>query len=185
MSNRPEQQQPEQPPSPLPPHLDPKTYPRIITDPTFNIHLTLTYSPLDPSAVLKHVSSPQAGANVLFLGTTRDTFENRPVAQLSYTSYPPLALKSMRRIAEDAVKTHNLTGLVIEHRLGVVPVGEASIAIAVSSGHRAAAWTAGEEVLERCKEGVEIWKREEFVDGGGCWRENRERDGEGNLVTSN
>lgn len=119
---------------------------------------------------------------MLFLGTTRDTFESRPVAQLSYTSYPPLALKSMRRIAEEAVTTHGLTGLVIEHRLGVVPVGEASIAIAVSSGHRAAAWAAGEEVLERCKEGVEIWKREEFVDGGACWRENRERDGEGKLV---
>ncbi|KAE8139585.1 Molybdopterin synthase catalytic subunit [Aspergillus pseudotamarii] len=165
-----------------PAHLDPKTYPRHLTDPAQNIHLELTYSPLDAQSALDKISSPAAGANVLFLGTTRNTFEDRPVAQLSYTAYPPLTLKTLAGIARDAVAKHGLTGIVIAHRLGVVPIREASIVIAVSSGHRRAAWRAGEEVLEICKEKAEIWKREEFVDGAMEWRENRERDGDGNKV---
>ncbi|RMJ20516.1 hypothetical protein PHISP_08614, partial [Aspergillus sp. HF37] len=101
------------------------------------------------------ISSPSAGANVLFLGTTRDSFDERPVTQLSYTTYPPLALKTLQRIAAEAVQKHGLIGLCIAHRLGVVPVGESSIAVAVSAAHRGPAWRAGEEVLELCKERLE------------------------------
>jgi molybdopterin synthase catalytic subunit len=168
--------------SSIPAHLDPSTYPRTHHDATQNIHLTLTYSPLDANTYLAQTSSPTAGANTLFLGTTRDTFEGRSVSQLSYTTYPPLALKTLAAIAGDAVKKHQLKGVSIAHRLGVVPIGEASIAIAVSSGHRAASWRAGEEILEACKERAEIWKREEFVDGGMEWRANADRDAEGNLI---
>lgn len=81
---------------------------------------------------------------------------------------------------------HNLTGISIAHRLGTVPIKEASIAIAVSSGHRRAAWRAGEEVLEQCKEKAEIWKQEVFVgqkEGEGEWRANKDRDGDGNLIS--
>jgi molybdopterin synthase catalytic subunit len=166
----------------LPAHLDPSTYPRTQHDATQNIHLTLTYSPLDANTYLTETSSPAAGANTLFLGTTRDTFEGRSVSQLSYTTYPPLVLKTLTAIAEAAVTKHQLKGVSIAHRLGVVPIGEASIAIAVSAGHRAAAWKAGEEILEACKERAEIWKREEFVDGGMEWRANADRDAEGNLI---
>ncbi|KAB8236996.1 molybdopterin synthase catalytic subunit [Aspergillus alliaceus] len=169
--------------NPTPPHLDPTTYPRHLTDSTLNIYLELTYTPLNPQSALDKISSPAAGANVLFLGTTRNTFGDRPVSQLSYTAYPPLTLKTLSGIARDAVAKHGLTGIVIAHRLGVVPIQEASIVIAVSSGHRGAAWRAGEEVLEVCKEKAEIWKREEFVDGGMEWRENRERDAEGRVVS--
>lgn len=171
----------------IPPHLDPSTYPRTLHFPDSNIHIELTYSPLNTAAILSHVSSPSAGANVLFLGTTRDSFDGRPVAQLSYTSYAPLALKTLTAIARDAVAKHSLTGISIAHRLGTVPVGQASIAIAVSSAHRRAAWRAGEEVLERCKERAEIWKCEVFVgqeEGEGEWRANRDRDGDGNLVVN-
>ncbi|KAF7717039.1 Molybdopterin synthase catalytic subunit [Penicillium ucsense] len=163
-------------------HLDPTTYPRSHHDATQNIHLTLTYSPLDPTTYLAETSSAAAGATTLFLGTTRDTFEGRSVSQLSYTTYPPLALKTLQTIAEAAVHKHQLKGVSIAHRLGVVPIKEASIAIAVSAGHRAAAWRAGEEILEACKEKAEIWKREEFVDGGMEWRANADRDAEGNAV---
>lgn len=166
----------------LPAHLDPTTYPRIHHDPTQNIHITLTYEPLNQTTHLSAVSSPAAGANILFLGTTRDTFEDRPVSQLSYTTYPLLSLKTLASIAEEAVKKYELKGVSIAHRLGVVPIGEASIAIAISSGHRGPGWRAAEEVLEACKERAEIWKREEFVDGGMEWRANAERDAEGHLV---
>ncbi len=64
------------------------------------------------------------------------------------------------------------------HRLGVVPIGDESILIAVSSPHRQAAWRGGEELLEECKEKVEVWKLEEFgVEEGGVWRANRDGAG--------
>lgn len=166
----------------IPSHLDPKTYPRTHADAARNIHVTLTYDVLDANTYLAQTASPAAGANIIFLGTTRDTFEGRAVSQLSYTAYPPLAFKTLARIAENAVETHKLEGVSIAHRLGIVPIGEVSIVIAVSSGHRGAAWRAGEEVLEACKEKAEIWKREEFLDGGMEWRANADRDAEGKLV---
>lgn len=172
----------------LSPHLNPSTYPRTQSNPSLNTHLTLTYTPLNTTEALRLVSSPSAGANILFTGTTRNNFANRPVTQLSYTTYPPLALKTLDRIATEAVKKHGLFGVYIAHRLGVVPVGEASIVVAVSSGHRGPAWRAGEEVLEVCKEKLEVWKREVFGDGQGDgqgegeWRANRDWDREGNLV---
>ncbi|KAL4918608.1 Molybdopterin biosynthesis MoaE [Aspergillus aurantiobrunneus] len=180
------QSQDQDQPDPLPPHLNPSTYPRTLTTthgPAHSpIHLELTYSALSPTAALSMISSPTCGANILFLGTTRDTFDGRPVAQLSYTSYPALALKSLDRIAKDAVERYALGGVYIAHRLGVVPVGEASIVVAVGAGHRGEAWRGAEWVLEVVKERAEVWKREEFVDGGMEWRENRERDAEGNKI---
>lgn len=169
----------------LPPHLDPATYPRTVSLPEQNIHLELTYFSLDANTILSHVSSPAAGANVLFLGTTRNNFDGRPVERLSYESYAPLALRTLGAIAKSAVQKYNLTGLSISHRLGRVPIQEASIAIAVSSGHRRAAWKAGEEVLEECKKKLEIWKREEFVGLApeeGEWRANRDRDADGKVI---
>lgn len=166
---------------PLPPHLDPSTYPRtVIRQP--NTHLTLTYDVLNADTALAKISSPYAGANVLFLGTTRNSFEGRPVSELSYTSYPTLAFKTLENIAADAVEKHSLLGIYIGHRLGVVPIGEASIVVAVSAGHRGPAWRAGEEVLEACKERLEVWKEECFADGGSEWRANREWNREGGNI---
>ena len=70
---------------------------------------------------------------------------------------------------------HGLNAISMVHRLGVVPIGEESILIAVSSAHRQAAWRAGEEALEQCKAKVEVWKLEEFGgEEGGVWRANRD-----------
>jgi molybdopterin synthase catalytic subunit len=165
----------------LPPHLDPSNYPQTRTHPTLNIHLTLTYAALNPTVHINDISSPSAGANLLFLGTTRDNFDHRPVTTLSYTTYPILAFKTLMDIAENAIREHGLLGVSIAHRLGEVPVGECSIVVGVSAGHRGGAFRGGEEVLERCKERVEVWKREIFGDGGSEWRVNTERDRDGNL----
>jgi molybdopterin synthase catalytic subunit len=174
---------------------DPSTYPRRVHLSDEQIYLELTYDILDTNSILSQVSSPSAGANVLFLGTTRDTFDNRAVSQLSYTSYAPLALRTLTEIAREAKKefaaesasgvSSGLIGISIAHRLGVVPISEASIAIAVSAGHRGPAWRAGESLLESCKERLEVWKREEFVGErpeDGRWRANRDTDPEGRLV---
>ena len=80
----------------------------------------------------------------------------------------------MMEIATSLKAKHDLKGIAMVHRLGVVPIGEESILIAVSAPHRQAAWRAGEEALEECKARVEVWKLEEFEDGEGVWRANRD-----------
>jgi molybdopterin synthase catalytic subunit len=97
------------------------------------------------------------------------------VKELQYTSYKPRALQSMLAICKTIHEKHSLTSIAMIHRLGVVPIGEESILITVSSPHRQAAWKAGEEALEECKAKVEIWKKEEFGgQEGGIWRANRD-----------
>jgi molybdopterin synthase catalytic subunit len=108
-------------------------------------------------------------------GTTRDNFGGKPVKELQYSAYVPMALKTMISIARRLKEQHGLQGISMVHRLGVVPVGEESILIAVAAPHRQAAWKAGEEALEECKDRVEIWKLEEFGgDEPGMWRANRD-----------
>jgi len=140
-----------------------------------NLHVELTYSHLNATEIMNRVKSHKAGAVVLFAGTTRDSFNDMPVKQLKYTSYPPMALRSMMHICKSIKDKHGLTAVSMIHRLGVVPIGEESILIAVSSPHRQAAWRAGEEALEECKEKVEVWKLEEFEgDEEAVWRANRD-----------
>ncbi|EKD15684.1 Molybdenum cofactor synthesis protein 2B [Drepanopeziza brunnea f. sp. 'multigermtubi' MB_m1] len=138
-------------------------------------YVALTHDYLDVKSTMDRVRSPKAGAIVLFAGTTRDNFDGKPVKELQYTSYEPRALQSMLKICKDVKEKHSLTSIAMIHRLGVVPIAEESILIAVSSPHRQAAWRAGEEALEECKEKVEVWKREEFGgEEGGIWRANRD-----------
>ncbi|KAK3392965.1 Molybdopterin biosynthesis MoaE [Podospora didyma] len=137
--------------------------------------VALTHSPLDIPSLMDRVRSPEAGAIVIFAGTTRDNFAGKPVIELQYSSYTPLALRTMMSIAQSILAKHSLKGIAMIHRLGPVPIGEESILIAVSSAHRQAAWRAGEEGLEECKARVEVWKREEFGgEEGGVWRANRD-----------
>ncbi|KAF1838742.1 Molybdopterin biosynthesis MoaE [Decorospora gaudefroyi] len=158
---------------------EPPTYnPSIPSDPitktTPTIHVELTPHNLDTLSATRFVRSPSAGATVLFIGTTRDSFANQPVSSLSYTSYAPLAISTLYRIANEILTKHACTKIAIVHKLGECPIGEESIVIAVSAPHRQAAWRAGEEALEETKEKAEIWKLERFEGGEGVWRANRD-----------
>lgn len=156
------------------PILDRSSFPQILS--TTTISISLVYDPLDPTVYTRFTRSPTAGANVLFLGTTRNNFNSRPVSRLEYSAYPSLALKSLYETAESAQKKHQLEKVAIVHRLGEVNVEEESIAVSVSSAHRASCWKGAEEILERFKARAEIWKREWFADTGeveeGIWRAN-------------
>lgn len=143
-----------------------------------HVYTSLTYASLDAQAHLARVRSRDAGALVLFAGTTRDTFDDRPVANLTYQAYIPLALATLTSVAK-GILSRNFDGkrikaIAITHRLGVVPIGEESILIAVSAAHRTEAWRAGEECLEEVKKRTEIWKLETFADdeGEAVWRAN-------------
>ncbi|KAF1948571.1 Molybdopterin biosynthesis MoaE [Byssothecium circinans] len=157
-----------------PPIHTPSIPPTPTTKTTPKIRIELTPHALTPQTATTFVRSASAGATVLFIGTTRDTFNNLPVSSLAYTSYTPLAMSTLYSIAEAMLNKHELTKIAIVHRLGECPVGEESIVIAVSAPHRQAAWRAGEEALEETKKRAEIWKLERFEGGEGVWRANRD-----------
>ncbi|KAI1453032.1 Molybdopterin biosynthesis MoaE [Annulohypoxylon moriforme] len=139
-----------------------------------NCYVALTNQHLSVNDVMDRVRSPRAGALVMFAGTTRDNFGGKPVKELQYSAYNPLALRTMLSICKEITAKHGLISIAMIHRLGIVPIGEESILIAVSAPHRQAAWRAGEQALEDCKERVEVWKREEFDGEEGVWRANRD-----------
>jgi len=126
---------------------------------------------LDSGRAVAAVSGPDRGAVVIFLGTVRDHHAGRPVAKLTYSAYRPMALEGLRRIVTDLEGSAPGLRAAIIHRLGEVPVGEASVVIAVSSPHRAAAYEASRTALERLKAEIPIWKREHYADGEAAWRE--------------
>lgn len=131
--------------------------------------IEITANPIKADAVLQTVISPLAGASVLFVGTTRQLTAGRETVELEYECYAEMAIKKLQQLSSRAIENWNLYGCSIVHRIGVVPVGQASLAIAVSSAHRRAALEAIEWIVERLKIDVPIWKRECYADGETEW----------------
>lgn len=123
---------------------------------------------IDLQAVCASVGRAASGASVTFIGTTRDHHAGRRVTRLEYEAYPPMALAEMEKIAASARERWPIEAIALVHRIGVVPVGEASVAIAVSAAHRAAAFAASQFAIDRLKEVVPIWKKEHY-EGGEIW----------------
>ena len=110
-----------------------------------------------------------AGGNVLFLGTTRGVTDGVVTLGLEYEAHEPLALRMLDDLRAEAIARFNLSGCAVAHRLGAVPVGAASIAIAAAAPHRREAFAAAEWLLGRIKEVVPIWKCDEGADGTRTW----------------
>jgi molybdopterin synthase catalytic subunit len=130
----------------------------------------LTDEPLDLGAVAAAVRRPDCGALVLFVGTVRDRHEGKPVERLSYSAYLPMAERRLADLAAELETAHG-AHLAIVHRIGTLLPGEASVVIAAAAPHRAAAYAASRECLERLKREVPVWKREQYGDGTMAWRE--------------
>ena len=131
--------------------------------------IQLTDKPIDSAAVLSGVASPEAGAVVLFLGTARRTTAGRRTESLEYECYPEMAEKKLGQLEAQARNRWPLLGCAIVHRLGRVEVGQTSVAIAVGSAHRHAAFEAGRWLIDRVKQVVPIWKKENWADGSSQW----------------
>jgi molybdopterin synthase catalytic subunit len=131
--------------------------------------ISLTSSPIDPSAVLAQVASHEAGAVVLFLGTTREFTHGRRTISLDYECYAEMAERKLADLEAEARRRWPLIGCSIVHRLGHLGLGEASIAIAVSAPHRADTFAAGQWLIDTIKQDVPIWKQENWVDGTSEW----------------
>jgi molybdopterin synthase catalytic subunit/molybdopterin converting factor small subunit len=121
--------------------------------------------PLDLAAVVAEVSDPGAGAIATFVGTTRDHNRGRTVTHLEYDAYPEMAEAEMAKIAAAVIDRHGVRHVAIAHRTGHVPIGEASVIIAVSAAHRGAAMDACREAIDTLKQTVPVWKKEVFESG--------------------
>jgi MoaE-MoaD fusion protein len=124
--------------------------------------------PLDLEAVVREVARPDAGAVATFIGTTREHSRGREVTRLEYDAYPEMAEAEMARIAGALRERHDILDVAMAHRVGEVPIGEASVVIAVSAAHRAAAMDACREAIDTLKQTVPVWKKEVF-EGGEEW----------------
>jgi molybdopterin synthase catalytic subunit len=131
----------------------------------------LVVGPIDTAGLAQAASHPSCGAVVLFVGTVRDNHDRRSVAGITYDAYRAMAGGKLEAIAAEIEGSHEGLRLRIAHRLGDLAVGETSVVIAAASPHRAAAYEASREALERLKREVPIWKRERYRDGDVRWRE--------------
>lgn len=131
--------------------------------------IRLTHDRIDPAAVLAEVQTPEAGALVLFLGTTRGVTDGRVTTSLDYECYPEMAERKLAELEAEARRRWPVLRCAIVHRLGPLAVGEASVAVAVSTAHRQAAFEAGQWLIDTLKQVVPIWKRENWADGTSDW----------------
>ena len=133
-----------------------------------SILCTITQTPINMQELTDFVADPGAGAMATFVGMTRNTNDGRQVTRLEYECYPGMAEKEMEKIAAEVLQRWPIKKIAMVHRLGRVDIGEASVAIAVSSGHRHAAFEACHYAINQLKETVPIWKKE-LYEGGELW----------------
>jgi molybdopterin synthase catalytic subunit len=140
--------------------------------------LGLTVDRLDVEALTAAVgaaASAPTGAVTSFIGLVRAENLGRRVRFLEYEGYEPLAVHAFARIETEIHEHWPTATLGIQHRLGVLHVGEASVAIVVASPHRSDAFAACRYTIERVKQIAPIWKHEHF-EGGQSWIEGATAD---------
>jgi MoaE-MoaD fusion protein len=127
--------------------------------------MTLTDGPIDVAALEAALARPGHGAVVTFVGRARDTADDgRGVLELEYEVYSEMAIAVLSEIASEA-ESRWAAAVGVTHRTGVVPIGEAAVAIVTAAAHRAEAYEANRYVIEAIKQRLPIWKRESFADG--------------------
>ena len=131
--------------------------------------IQLVEKPIDTTEVLNSVAGNLAGAVVLFLGTTREVTGGRQTESLDYECYADMAEKKLAELEAQARERWPIVEVTIVHRLGHLELGEASIAIAVSTPHRDDAFKAGKWLIDTIKQVVPIWKKENWADGTSQW----------------
>jgi molybdopterin synthase catalytic subunit len=131
--------------------------------------IRLTHDPIDHFALTEMVRRHDCGAVVTFLGTVRDLTEGRETVALDYEAYPGMAEKKLAEIEAETRARWPVGEMALVHRLGRLDVGEVSVAVAVSCPHRAQAFEACRHAIDRLKEVVPIWKKENWADGSTEW----------------
>lgn len=139
------------------------------TSPVPRTHVELVDQAIDLPALRNWLRDFDSGAHAWFEGITRRMTGDRQTVRLAYEAFAPMATKQLQHLAQEAAAEFNLRAIAIVHRLGVVPVGEASIVIGCGAAHRAGALAALPWLMDRIKADVAIWKQEQFADGLQQW----------------
>jgi molybdopterin converting factor subunit 1 len=129
--------------------------------------------PIRTAELAEALKAPEDGAQVVFEGIVRNHSGGRRTLYLEYEAYEPMAIKKMEEIRREVMEKWPVDHIGIIHRVGRLEIGETSVAIVVTSAHRAAAFEACRHAIDRLKQIVPIWKKEYFEDGA-VWA-----DGEG------
>jgi molybdopterin synthase catalytic subunit len=129
----------------------------------------LVRSPIDVAKLITEASRPDCGAVSLFIGNSRDHHQGRRVVKLEYEAYEPMALAALDALERDARQRFQIATCRIVHRLGEVPLAEASVAVVVAAAHRQPAFDACQWAMNELKRSAPIWKKEFFTEGGAEW----------------
>jgi len=134
----------------------------------------LVDQPIDIDSLRNRVDDADVGAHGWFYGVTRRTTQqagDQPqiTASLCYEAHRPMAIRELQALADRAIEKFGLAHVVLVHRLGDVPIGQASVVVGCSSAHRSATFAALQWMMETLKRDVPIWKRETYDDGRRVW----------------
>ena len=129
----------------------------------------LVRASIDVARLITEASRPDCGAVSLFIGSSRDHHEGRKVTRLEYEAYEPMALAALEKLERDTRGRFEIASCRIVHRLGEVPLAEASVAVVVAAAHRQPAFDACQWAMNELKRVATIWKKEFFAEGGGEW----------------
>ncbi len=130
-----------------------------------NTSIKISSEKLEQQVCYDFVQDDTCGGIALFVGTVRNSTQDKKVILLDFSSYEPMALKEMQKIADDAITKFPIYKIAIHHAAGKLNIGDIPVIIAVSSAHRKAAFEACEYAIDSLKKAVPIWKKEHFEDG--------------------
>ena len=129
------------------------------------IDIQIKNTPLSVDECRNWLVDERVGGEVLFVGKVRNHTQGKVVIRLDFEAYEPMAIKEMKKIAEQAMSTWPLSQVIIHHRVGQLEIGEIAVIIGVAAAHRKEAFAACEFSIDTLKERVPIWKKEIFADG--------------------
>jgi len=136
----------------------------------------LVQGPIDPEIITRLISSvsnmPEVGAHTLFLGKVRaDAIDGKKVKKIIYSAYNEMVIAEALKIKKEILDTFNdVQKVAILHSIGEVNVGGISLLIFIASGHRGHAFRACQEIVEKIKERLPVWKKEVFNDNTHRWK---------------
>lgn len=130
-----------------------------------NTSIKITSEKLNLQECYSFVEDEACGGIATFIGTVRNDTKGKAVTKLDFSTYKPMAVKEMQKIADLALEKFDIKKIAIHHAEGLLQIGDVPVIITVSSKHRKAAFLACEFAIDTLKETVPIWKKEYFSDG--------------------
>ena len=127
--------------------------------------IKITTEKLDLNECYNFVTNDSCGGIAAFVGTVRNDTKGKEVTLLDFSTYKPMALKEMQKIANLALEKFDIKKIAIHHAEGILYVGDIPVIITASAKHRKAAFEACKFAIDTLKETVPIWKKEHFSDG--------------------